>query len=318
MSVSSTSSRACSITATWAASASLSPNVISSVAVESFSFTTGTTPQDISRRKARRAFTYEARRWMSASVRSTWPVRTSRPPNARSQCSWSSVCPSAEAAWRSPSPRGRMVFPSSPMPSATAPELTTTTGVPAETSSAHSPATRAKTGRRGLPASSTSVLDPILTTTMRRRPGRRSATRHRRSRPSQLRVQQLERLPRGGGLCRGRRVEALTGDDAAGHLGVGVTEGHALLYESFGQIGCHRRSVAGCRGHPLRAERDPRDAHAQRRERPLEIVDLVEAGPLVLLEVAVVRERQPFQRRQKSRQPAHRRPRLSPRQLGRV
>ena len=42
--VSRTSSRARRSTATWAASASLSPNAISSVAVASFSFTTGTAP----------------------------------------------------------------------------------------------------------------------------------------------------------------------------------------------------------------------------------------------------------------------------------
>ena len=62
--------------ATWAASVSLSPKVISSVAVESFSFTTATTPQPISLRRVRRAFTYDTRRWTSASVRSTCPVRT--------------------------------------------------------------------------------------------------------------------------------------------------------------------------------------------------------------------------------------------------
>jgi len=57
MSLSRTSMRAWSMMATWAARASLSPNVISSVAVESFSFTTATTSQPISRRSVRRAFT---------------------------------------------------------------------------------------------------------------------------------------------------------------------------------------------------------------------------------------------------------------------
>ena len=56
MSVSSTSSRARSSTATWAASASLSPKVISSVAVESFSLTIGTRPQASSVSSVRRAF----------------------------------------------------------------------------------------------------------------------------------------------------------------------------------------------------------------------------------------------------------------------
>ena len=53
---SSTSSRASSRIATCAARKSLSPKLISSVAVVSFSLTTGTTPQAISRRRVRRAF----------------------------------------------------------------------------------------------------------------------------------------------------------------------------------------------------------------------------------------------------------------------
>ena len=71
--------------ATWAASVSLSPKVISSVAVESFSFTTATTSQPISLRSVRRAFTYDTRRWTSASVRSTCAVRTPWAANAARQ-----------------------------------------------------------------------------------------------------------------------------------------------------------------------------------------------------------------------------------------
>ena len=56
MSVSRTSSRASSRIATWAARKSLSPKVISSVAVVSFSLTTGTTPHSSSRRSVWRAF----------------------------------------------------------------------------------------------------------------------------------------------------------------------------------------------------------------------------------------------------------------------
>ena len=51
-----TSSRASSRIATCAARKSLSPKVISSVAVVSFSLTTGTTPHSISRRRVCRAF----------------------------------------------------------------------------------------------------------------------------------------------------------------------------------------------------------------------------------------------------------------------
>ena len=51
-----TSSRASSRIATWAARKSLSPKLISSVAVVSFSLTTGTTPHSISRRSVCRAF----------------------------------------------------------------------------------------------------------------------------------------------------------------------------------------------------------------------------------------------------------------------
>ena len=56
MLVSRTSSRASSSTATWAARKSLSPKVISSVAVVSFSLITGTTPHSTSRRRVWRAF----------------------------------------------------------------------------------------------------------------------------------------------------------------------------------------------------------------------------------------------------------------------
>ena len=56
VSVSSTSSRAPSSSATWAERKSLSPKVISSVAVVSFSLTTGTARHSSSLRSARRAF----------------------------------------------------------------------------------------------------------------------------------------------------------------------------------------------------------------------------------------------------------------------
>ena len=56
MSVSSTSSFASSRIATCAARKSLSPKVISSVAVVSFSLITGTTPHSSSRRSVWRAF----------------------------------------------------------------------------------------------------------------------------------------------------------------------------------------------------------------------------------------------------------------------
>ena len=56
MLVSRTSSRASSSSATWAARKSLSPKLISSVAVVSFSLITGTTPQATRRRRVCRAF----------------------------------------------------------------------------------------------------------------------------------------------------------------------------------------------------------------------------------------------------------------------
>ena len=71
-SVSSTSRRACSSSATWAASASLSPKVISSVAVESFSLTTGTTPQRSSVSSVRAGVQVAVAAVDVAAVSSTW------------------------------------------------------------------------------------------------------------------------------------------------------------------------------------------------------------------------------------------------------
>ena len=69
---------------TSAASVSLSPNLISSTAVVSFSFTTGTTPKSSRRVSASRACRYELRRAVSLRVRSTSEVRS---PAARNSSS---------------------------------------------------------------------------------------------------------------------------------------------------------------------------------------------------------------------------------------
>ena len=97
-SVSSTSRRALRISATWAARASLSPKVISSVAVESFSLTTGTMPQRSSVSSVR-AGVHVALAAVHVAGPSAAPGRApavacrARPPSAR--CS--SVWPTADA-----------------------------------------------------------------------------------------------------------------------------------------------------------------------------------------------------------------------------
>ena len=126
-SVSSTSRRARSRTATWAASASLSPNVISSVAVESFSLTTGTMPQRSSVSSVARAFRYEVRACRSAAVSSTWATRGARRRQRRLPGVHSSAWPSAEAACSRARRSGRPSRPSAPSPSAMAPDETTQT-----------------------------------------------------------------------------------------------------------------------------------------------------------------------------------------------
>ena len=150
--------------ATCAASASLSPNAISSVAVASFSFTIGTAPSAKSASSALRAFTYAARSATSAAVSricAAWiPSRAS----ARSHACCRRACPSAEAACSFGTARGRRSRPRCGRPSAMAPDDTTTTASPPATIAAISRARRRRTVRRTEPRGPATRLVPSLTT----------------------------------------------------------------------------------------------------------------------------------------------------------
>src|SRR6478752_5638418 len=143
----------------------------------------------------------------------------------------------------------------------------------------------------------------------------RSQRRHRRANLRQLRAQVVRRQPAGRGPLGGRLGEPLACGHPRRHPRVRLTEGHALAHQLLGQIGRDRAPVPGRRRHPLTVEAQPAHAHRQRRQRPGQVVDLVEAGPLVLLQVAVVRQRQPLEGGQQPGQPPDRGAGLAPHQL---
>ena len=76
----------------------------------------------------------------------------------------------------------------------------------------------------------------------------------------------------------------------AGDL-VGHPERHALAHEPLGDVGREREALRRERLQPVGVEDHRRDHAAERGQQHLEGVDGVEDRLLVLLEVAVVRER---------------------------
>ena len=95
--VSSTSACAPASIAVRDASASLSPNLISSVATTSFSFTMGTTPFSSSFPKLRSAFKYRSLDRTSACVSNTCAMVRFLRPKISSQAAISRDCPTAAA-----------------------------------------------------------------------------------------------------------------------------------------------------------------------------------------------------------------------------
>ena len=172
------------------------------------------------------------------------------------------------------------------------------------------------------------VVDVQRRAELRRQRGCRDATQQQlapqRLRPPrraarQLRTQAVRAPSRAGrGLLGGRLGEPLAGGHPRRHPRVRLAEGHALAHQLLGQVGGDGAAVAGGRRHPLAVEAQPAHAHRQRRQRPGQVVDLVEAGPLVLLQVAVVGQRQPLEGGQQPGQPPDRGARLAPHQLRRV
>ena len=152
--------------ATCAASASLSPKAISSVAVASFSLTIGTAPSAKSAVIAWRALTYAARSPTSPAVSRIWAAGTPSRASARSHACCRRDCPSAEAACSFGSARGRRSSPSCGRPSAIAPDETTATDSPPATIAAISVARWRSTLRRTVPLAPATRLEPSLTTTV--------------------------------------------------------------------------------------------------------------------------------------------------------
>jgi hypothetical protein len=99
---------------------------------------------------------------------------------------------------------------------------------------------------------------------------------------------------------------------------VRVPEGHAVPDELLGPVGGVERGIGGRGGEPLAVELEPADQHAERRERAADVAPRREDRLLVLLEVAVVGERQPLDDREQPGEAADRRARLAARELGDV
>ena len=106
-------------------------------------------------------------------------------------------------------------------------------------------------------------------------------------------------------------------DQRAGDL-VRVAEGDVLLDQPFGDIRGEREALRGELGHALGVEAQRRDHAGEGGQQHLEGLDRVEDRLLVLLQVAVVRERQRLERGEQAGEVADQTPRLAARELGDV
>ena len=153
--------------ATSAASRSLSPNVISSVATVSFSFTTGIAPADRSRSNVRWALTNRRLATKSSWVKRICAATRSRSANRRAYSAIREPCPTAAAAWRPGRSFGRREKPSGARPEAMAPEETSTQARPPRAADATSRTILRMRARATTPVPSTKLDDPTLTTSRR-------------------------------------------------------------------------------------------------------------------------------------------------------
>ena len=149
---------------TSAASVSLSPNLISSTVVVSFSLTMGTTPSSTRRVSASRACRYEDRRAVSWRVSRTREVLSPAARNTSSYAADRMHCPTEAHACRLGMSAGLRSNPRCGAPQAMAPELTTTRFHPRPRSSEAWDASWAMKSRRSTRSRPTSVEEPILTT----------------------------------------------------------------------------------------------------------------------------------------------------------
>ena len=107
--------------------------------------------------------------------------------------------------------------------------------------------------------------------------------------------------PTSGKRCAGsRRLErprAHRGSD----LLVGIAERHALAHERFRRVGREQQRIRRGLREPVAIELEPAHEHPQRAERARDVAPRREHRRLVLLQVAVVRERQALDRREQTR-----------------
>ena len=99
---------------------------------------------------------------------------------------------------------------------------------------------------------------------------------------------------------------------------MGVAERRPLPHERLGGVGREEQRVGGRLRHPLAVDLEPADEHGESVEREPDVATGGEHGRLVLLQVAVVRERETLHGREQARQPTDRRAGLAAGELGDV
>ena len=128
-------------------------------------------------------------------------------------------------------------------------------------------------------------------------------------------------MPPGPGAPRidrlGRLLERAVAD-ALGDLLVRVSERDARPDERLRGVGGEEERIRRGLRHPLAVDLEGAHEHGQRLEREPRLVPGREHGRLVLLQVAVVGEREPLHRREQPREAPDRRPRLPAHELGHV
>ena len=99
---------------------------------------------------------------------------------------------------------------------------------------------------------------------------------------------------------------------------MGLAEGHSFPHERLGCVGGEHERIRGRGSHPVAVDLEAGHERGQAPQPAARIGPGREDGRLVLLQVAVVRERQTLHRREETRQPADRRSRLAAGELGDV
>ena len=115
----------------------------------------------------------------------------------------------------------------------------------------------------------------------------------------------------------GRASAARLAHDPTDEL-VRLSERHPLLHQPLGQVRRSQRRRAGRSRHRLRVERRRCQQASQRCKRAPDLVDSVKKRFFVLLQVPVICEREPLQRRQEPGQMADQTARFATCQFGNV